>query len=109
MYLSNQWQRFIISATFSYNDPNAPKDSTFYFITEAIPGYSANEYGILSGAGFTIVYAVMLLFVGVLTEHVNRHFLLSGFAIGWSVCTFVSGYAENFTLLLICRFGLGVF
>jgi MFS family permease len=52
---------------------------------------TASQYGILSGPAFTAIYSILGLFMGVLTDRMNRKMLLAISAICWSACTAVSG------------------
>lgn len=95
----------MISFVSSYPDKKDP----FFSIEAALPGFS-ESYGLLTGPAFTLPYAFLLLFAGLLTDAVPSRALLLGFSsLGWSVCTLAQGFAHNVTTLFLARLGLGIF
>ena len=66
-------------------------------------------YGLLSGLAFTASYAVCGIFAGLVSDNVNRKFMLSVAAICWSACTLLSGLIHNYWMLFVFRFLIGFF
>jgi MFS family permease len=66
------------------------------------------ESGLLAGAGFAVLYALMTLPMGVIGDRKSRTMLAAiGIAL-WSIFTTLCGLSRNFIQLLLCRIGVGV-
>ena len=59
------------------------------------------------GTAFTLLYAVVGVPIGRLTDKVSRRWILFAGVTLWSVLTAASGLARNFTELFIVRLGVG--
>jgi MFS family permease len=70
-------------------------------------GLSDTALGLL-GTVFTLLYAVVGLPLGRLSDRKQRRLILAGGVFVWSVLTAVSGAARNFSQLIIARLGVGV-
>ncbi len=66
------------------------------------------QLGVLSGIAFAVFYVVMGVPVARLAERRNRVKIISGLIVIWSIMTAVCGLAQNFTQILLARFGVGV-
>ncbi|HKP85053.1 MAG TPA: MFS transporter [Blastocatellia bacterium] len=60
------------------------------------------------GTAFTLLYAVVGVPLGRLTDKFTRTWILSAGVAVWSVFTAVSGIAQNYTQLFYARLGVGV-
>src|SRR5262245_11593739 len=70
-------------------------------------GLTDTELGLLATA-FTLLYAVVGLPLGRLSDKYPRKYILSGGVLAWSIMTGLSGLARNFGQLTIARLGVGV-
>ena len=68
---------------------------------------SHTQIGFLASA-FTIIYLAASPVMGWLGDKFSRKRLILGAALIWSIATFFSGLAANYTELLICRLLVGV-
>lgn len=66
------------------------------------------QFGILSGLGFAIMYALLGLPLARLADTGNRVRLMSAAVAIWSLFSFLSGRALNFASLMLCRIVIGV-
>jgi len=66
------------------------KPSSFYSIQSAYPAIGS-YYGILSGAGFSISYALFGLLWGQATDKYSRKWIITMAAIGWSLTSIFTG------------------
>lgn len=66
------------------------------------------ELGLLHGFAFSILYVTLSLPAARLSERYNRVNIITISLAVWSLFTSLSGFARNFTQLLICRVGVGV-
>ena len=71
-------------------------------------GIGDAEIGFLYGTAFAIFYAVFGIPLGRLADVWNRKNLISIGLSFWSAMTALSGFAQNFTHLAVCRFGVGI-
>lgn len=104
--IENQWQRYVLAYAYSYNKKGDKYDTKYYKLSKLIDD---NEYAVLSGVGFNMLYSIAGLFMGRAADRYNRVFLVGGACICWSLCTIGSGFATGFVGLLIPRILLGVF
>jgi len=80
----------------------------FYSIQEAYPALSG-YYGILSGAGFSISYALFGLLWGQASDKYSRKWIASLACIGWSLTSICTGQFNSLFILAVMRFLLGAF
>src|SRR3546814_7519434 len=71
-------------------------------------GLSDSELGLLSGVAFAVVYATMGIPLGRLADRTNRTRLLAVCLGFWSIMTFTTGLARNFTPVFMARVGVGI-
>lgn len=70
-------------------------------------GISDADIGFLFGTAFAVFYSVLGIPLGKLADGWNRTRLISiGLAV-WSLMTALSGFAQSFVTLALCRFGVG--
>jgi len=70
-------------------------------------GITDTQMGLLQGPAFGLFYATMGLPLGWLADRVHRVRLMAIAIVFWSLMTFLSGYASEYWMLLLCRFGVG--
>jgi predicted MFS family arabinose efflux permease len=70
-------------------------------------GLSDTALGLL-GTVFTLLYAVVGIPLGRLSDKIDRRWLLSGGVFVWSLLTAASGLAKNFGQLVVARLGVGI-
>src|SRR6266542_5942147 len=70
-------------------------------------GLSDTALGLL-GTVFTLLYAVVGLPLGRLSDRMQRRKILSAGVFVWSLLTAVSGMARSFSQLIVARLGVGV-
>jgi MFS family permease len=80
------------------------------FANDIVPdlGLTNTEFGLLTGFGFIVFYAIMGLFAGSLADRVHRPRLVAAALTLWSVLTAASGAARGFLTLLAPRMFIGV-
>ena len=71
-------------------------------------GISDTQFGLLTGLAFALLYTSVGIPVARLADRYNRVRLLAVATTVWSAMTMLSGYAANFTQLLLLRLGVGV-
>lgn len=76
-------------------------------ISEAL-GVSDTQIGLLFGMGFGVVYALSGLPLAHLIDKHHRVRIITVGVIIWSVCTIASGFAPDYTALLLLRAGVAV-
>ncbi|MGE0828371.1 MAG: MFS transporter [Hyphomonadaceae bacterium] len=69
---------------------------------------SDSSLGLLFGLGFGVVYALTGLPLAHMIDRGARVPLVAGGVALWSVSTILSGFASDFTLLLVCRSGVAI-
>ena len=107
--ISNQWQRFMISAAWNYKvDDDGTKDP-FYMMSVDIPGFSSSKYGLLSGVLFTCFFSITVLFSGVASDNCSRRLLLAFAAMLWSVTSLTTAVSQNYGEVAASRMMLGFF
>lgn len=76
-------------------------------ITSSYPQLTG-YYGLLSGAGFSISYAIAGIVWGIAADKYNRKLIVSLACIGWSLTSYFTGAINSFSILVAMRFLLGV-
>ena len=71
-------------------------------------GLDDRQLGMLTGLSFALFYTVLGIPIARLAERANRVWIISGATALWSLFTVASGFAANFTQLLLARVGVGV-
>ena len=101
---------FALAVLFAINTMNFFDRQILGAITEPIRkewGLSDGAMGAL-GTAFTLLYAVVGVPLGRLTDKTVRTRILSAGVLVWSILTFTSGLARNFWQLFVMRLGVGV-
>jgi MFS family permease len=109
--MSNQSRTvFALAVLFAINTMNFFDRQILGAIAEPIRrewGLSDSQIGWL-GTAFTLIYAVIGVPLGRLTDRTVRTRILSAGVFVWSVLTAASGLAQNFLQLFLLRLGVGV-
>ena len=66
------------------------------------------QFSLLQGAAFAILYSVMAIPLGRLSDTKNRKFIIAIGVFGWSLMTIGCGLAKNFIQLFVMRMGVGL-
>ncbi|MDP3854491.1 MFS transporter, partial [Phenylobacterium sp.] len=66
------------------------------------------QLGLMSGLAFAIFYTVLGIPIARLAERKNRPIIIGTAVAVWSGFTALSGQANSFVTLVLCRFGVGV-
>lgn len=79
-----------------------------YMIRLAYPQLQT-YYGIIASLFLSVPYSIFGIFGGSLTETKNRKYLLALSCIGWSLCTYGTGFFNSLLMFSILRFSNGIF
>jgi predicted MFS family arabinose efflux permease len=71
-------------------------------------GLSDGQLGLLAGFAFAMFYATAGIPIARFADRSNRRNIVAVSIFAWSFMTAISGYAQNFTQLLLARIGVGV-
>jgi MFS family permease len=63
----------------------------------------------LSGPAFTLIYSILILFTGPLSDNFNRTYMICFACIGWSFATMMSSFSTKYYHLVLCRTGHAIF
>lgn len=69
---------------------------------------SALEYSLLESV-FVFAFGIGTLTMGIIVDRVGVRVVYPLAVLGWSLFGFLTGFAPSFWMLLVCRFGLGLF
>lgn len=72
-------------------------------ITEDID-LNNTQFGFLSGAVWVFSYSIMVLVLGSMADRFSRTRIIAGGMLIWSICTVLSGLAQNFEQMAMARF-----
>ena len=97
-----QWQRSIFSYAYGYTGLGLQAANPIYEISTAYPGLS-QYFGILTGLAYTLPFAVFGLFVGKLTDTVNRKWALCGVIALASTAMGLTGFCNSMLVLGLMR------
>lgn len=82
-----------------------------FLLVEPIKGelhLSDTQFGALQGLALGLFMAVAAVPLGRIADRSSRRRLIAGSVIAWSVMTALTGFAQNFEQLFLCRIGVGV-
>ena len=96
----------MISSAWNYKV--APPDP-HYMMSIDIPGFNSNKYGLLSGALFTSLFSITVLFSGIASDNFSRRLILSIAAMLWSVTSLTTSISDTYTEVALSRMMLGFF
>eukprot|EP00667_Euglena_gracilis_P003684 EG_transcript_3697 len=102
IYISNQWSRQVINYIFNFSSTD-----TFLHMNAALD-ISREQYAVLSGAGFTVFYALMSLVAGSLADRGNRKKVAVISAVSWSAATALQALCTSFSGLAVLRAVQGI-
>lgn len=71
-------------------------------------GLTDTQMGLLLGASFAFFYALFGLPLSLVADRGNRRWLVVAGVVLWSATTVLSGFANGFIMLLLCRLGVGL-
>ena len=66
------------------------------------------QLGLMSGLAFAIFYTVLGIPIARMAERKNRPIIIGTAVAAWSGFTVLSGAAQNFVQLVLCRIGVGI-
>jgi predicted MFS family arabinose efflux permease len=109
--LSRRYKIRFLALMFTVATFNFADRAVFAAVAQSIKqdlGFTDLQLGLLQGAGFAIVYALLGLPIGWLAERVSRVRIIACATAIWSVMTVLTGGAGSFLQLLLARVGVGV-
>ena len=68
-----------------------------------------NNYALVSGPAFYLMYSIAGIFMGILIDKYNRKNIITMIFAAWSLSTLLQGYTSIFPLFLAGRFLTGIF
>ena len=102
------WQKFGLTYAYGFHGIGEKANDPFYELSAKYPEM-VTDYQFLSGAAILGPVVFLGLFIGKLSDKVNRVQLLSFACLAWSASTFLAGSYENFTFFAAMRVSLGIF
>lgn len=109
--LSRRYKIRFIALMFSVATFNFADRAVLAAVAQSIKedlSFTDLQLGLLQGAGFAIVYALLGLPIGWLAERVSRIRIIACATAIWSVMTVFTGMAGSFAQFLFARVGVGV-
>ena len=109
--LSRRYKIRFLALMFTVATFNFADRAVFAAVAQSVKqdlGFTDLQLGLLQGAGFAIVYALLGLPIGWLAERVSRVKIIACATAIWSVATVLTGAAGSFLHLLMARVGVGV-
>lgn len=105
----NTFQRSTISFMFTFASSEEKMYDKHYSIRDDIPDFTNENYAMMVGDTFTIIYAFMVLFTGSASDLFERKMLLCGSNFGWCACMYLSSFATDFQQLWVLRLIMSFF
>jgi predicted MFS family arabinose efflux permease len=98
---------FVLAAVFALDEADKASIGAMAPSLKHAFHISNSDIGLLAGA-FSVVGGLATLPMGILTDRMRRHLLLSASVVVWSIAMGATGLAVTFTMLFIARLGLGI-
>ena len=81
------------------------KEDPHYAMKLDLEGWTETSYGFLAGPAYSIPFAILLLFTGVLADFSNRTYMVTISCIGWSACLLGMSFVKTMSGLIALRMG----
>ena len=108
--LSNTMQRSCLNYMYAfYSEDHKKANDEAYNIRLAIKDFSYDNYCLLVGDTVQFIYAVFVLFTGSMSDFIDRKLLICVACFGWTICTYLSAYADNFNQFFILKIMINFF
>lgn len=108
---SHSYRRYVLGLLFAASIFNLMDRQVFGILIEPIKqdlNLSDSALGFISGIAFAILYTTLGLVIGRYADRANRQRIISASIALWSAMTVVSGFAMNFTHLVLARVGVSI-
>jgi MFS family permease len=92
-----------------YSEDSTKAADKDFNIRLAIKDFSYDNYCLLVGDMVQLIYAFFVLFTGSLSDFIDRKTLICIACFGWTTCTYLSAYAENFNQLFVLKILINFF
>ena len=92
--ISNIWQRLMFGSAYNFKLDDGIEDPK-YMMSVAIPGFTKEEYGFISGFAFTLVFVISVLISGVVADNLSRRLVFGTAAILWSVTSITTAFSTT--------------
>ena len=84
----------MLGSAFNFKLEDGVKDP-YYMISVAIPGFTQEEYGFVSGFAFTMVFLVSVFISGVAADNCSRRIIFGVAAILWSTTSITTAFSQT--------------
>ena len=84
-------------------------DEPRWDINAAIPNFTFARYSNITGVYYSLTYGGAALFAGMISDNLNRKWLLIVFGICWNLTSYGNMLAESFAVLALMRMLFGLF
>ena len=105
---ARNWALFILTIVYAFNFIDRQILVVMQGDIKAELGLSDTQLGLLTGFSFAIFYVSIGIPVASWADKANRRNIISLALTIWSGMTALSGFAQNYTQLLLARIGVGV-
>ena len=109
--VSNQYRWYVVWLLFLVYVLNFVDRQILIILMEPIRlefGFSDKQLGLLGGLAFAVLYSTLGIPIARLADRANRVNIISVSILVWSAATVVTGFARNFTQLLLARVAVGI-
>ena len=107
--LIDQQQEVALGYFYGYQGPAlSSQPAGFYSIVAEYPALKG-LYGLLAGPAFSLTNAFAGLYFGTVADTANRSRVLAFAAIAWSLTSILTGSVNSLFVMVMMRFGLGLF
>ena len=101
-FIANQWSRQALYYLCNFTE----NGDALRHINVAL-NFDKEQYATLASLGFTVVFSIVSLFAGSVSDNNNRNVILALSCTVWSICTSLQGLASSYTDLVPLRALIG--
>jgi hypothetical protein len=105
---SNNHQGFLIGATYNFKLDDGVQDP-YYMISAAIPGFTQEEFGFISGFAYTSVFVCTVFVAGIVADNCQRRLIVGLAVMLWSACSITTALSTTLFQVKASRMFLGLF
>lgn len=102
------WQKFGMAYAYGFKGIGEQANNPFFELSSSYPEL-VSDFQYLSGLAVLAPSVLLGLFIGKLSDSVNRVQLLGIACLAWSGSTYLAGVEDNFAVFTAARIALGIF
>ena len=107
-FTCNSQQCYLIGAAYNFKLEDGVQDP-YYMISVAIPGFTQEEFGFISGFAYTSVFVSTVFIAGIIADNCQRRLIFGLVVMLWSATCITTAMSTTLFQVKASRMMLGLF